>query len=626
MAKFCTDASSITPTTAAITTSLSQEEKGGSCIDSCRQKDHVLVSTLMAEGGGAGWVGAYYSVRPFPFVSTHKSFFEPAAAGTLEWGFEEVRQFCLPMVHDTTATVKEEEEGLEGEEASNDRNKFSDLGQEPSRCFMVQLTVPSGVEDLYPMMFFDADLLKPTHDASVAPFELVYNKKTNKTVPCPFGLVPNVTFASICLTEKEPKQQNSTSNTNTITFFGSRNNSATSSLGQHVVSWKDYQAAVSMSNLFSIGACRIAVDYQYSASSSSSSSAPSTGPTPFPSTPISAPSSLTDEPTIFHIMPVPIPPTAPSSQSTFSPTPTALAPIKDVDLPHRVFGSHDASCFEPCLGVADFVLLLSTGLNSACDYFMSTLFLHCGTFDLSHGLCPRPECARACSNDDWCFFGAGTATMCPISSAASTSYFSNIESQVVQAACVKSYLYNASTSSNHTHSGGRKDAPAFFWSTRLSHSTLLVLGALAVAVQVACMCAMLQFLRGTTTNPCSALWSFLFSSSNSRRGVSGEVSTRGRFTALGNVEMSSGHAFVSDHSPLPGEGSSHTDGGVVTFSPHHEQLHVQDYNVTKDRLNVDSRNRSSGGAAQFSIVSVGDDEEDVDVDIAYEEEEREIRL
>ena len=48
-----------------------------------------------------------------------------------------------------------------------------------------------------------------------------------------------------------------------------------------------------------------------------------------------------------------------------------------------------------------------------CLFMLATVFDVCSSYHIAHGLCPVPTCAKLCTLEDYCYFGAATAIYCP---------------------------------------------------------------------------------------------------------------------------------------------------------------------------------------------------------------------
>ena len=48
-----------------------------------------------------------------------------------------------------------------------------------------------------------------------------------------------------------------------------------------------------------------------------------------------------------------------------------------------------------------------------CLFMLASVFNVCSSYHIAHGLCPVPTCAKLCTLQDYCYFGAATATYCP---------------------------------------------------------------------------------------------------------------------------------------------------------------------------------------------------------------------
>ena len=48
-----------------------------------------------------------------------------------------------------------------------------------------------------------------------------------------------------------------------------------------------------------------------------------------------------------------------------------------------------------------------------CLFMLAAVFNVCSSYSIAHGLCPVLTCAKLCTLEDYCYFGAATATYCP---------------------------------------------------------------------------------------------------------------------------------------------------------------------------------------------------------------------
>jgi hypothetical protein len=139
---------------------------------------------------------------------------------------------------------------------------------------------------------------------------------------------------------------------------------------------------------------------------------PSSSPTATPSArPTSRPTSA---PTL-------LPTSIPSPEPT-TPAPT-VQPSSKLSLFINPFDRVDYSCLKSCPffpgGNDDAVdvgneqmSIFESNTSTACE-FLEVMYADCNTVQIATGTCPVPECARNCSVDVWCYFGAGTTSNCP---------------------------------------------------------------------------------------------------------------------------------------------------------------------------------------------------------------------
>lgn len=153
------------------------------CVSSCSQNAHYQLRLELFEGGGVGWEGAYYALHRLDDTGLPDSSIASRAvgAGTLEWGFGEYTEVCIPK---------------------------------GTTCYVMEVSIPSATDGLDPILIFrDAKLHNP--DGSLSDIE------------CPYILHDNVTFAKICV--------NDLHSTARITFLGQAK--APTNFGQTTVDW-----------------------------------------------------------------------------------------------------------------------------------------------------------------------------------------------------------------------------------------------------------------------------------------------------------------------------------------------------------------------------------------------------
>ena len=77
------------------------------------------------------------------------------------------------------------------------------------------------------------------------------------------------------------------------------------------------------------------------------------------------------------------------------------------------FGDYNYECLKKCSGFPNDEHVFTSDTDKQRCYFLLDVYHLCSSFNVAMGLCPRPKCARACSIDNWCYFGAGTVLSCP---------------------------------------------------------------------------------------------------------------------------------------------------------------------------------------------------------------------
>ena len=84
--------------------------KEKSCFPLCNRQTNVNFNIIIAEGQGAGWMGAYYVITPLvpkliqdelisenDIVEMNLANINGVSSGTLEWDFEQERSICIPI-------------------------------------------------------------------------------------------------------------------------------------------------------------------------------------------------------------------------------------------------------------------------------------------------------------------------------------------------------------------------------------------------------------------------------------------------------------------------------------------------------------------------------------------------
>lgn len=451
--EFCVDPAVLRPD--GVTSEAVPVFAANTCFSTCENAEHVLLPLYLAElYEGAGWGGIYYSIQreyDTPPLGYEASFAtNSAGSGSMDWGFEEIVDHCLPAA---------------------------------DACYALQLSIPAitVTQDLeYPVVYI-LDTVVP-----------------GTSRECPFELNVTVTLAKFCLTTV------GSTTTGTITYYTQSGN--VYDLGQAKTSWSDFARTQEASRLAKVGTCSISMHTATPPSkmpsvsptanpslapSEKPSIAPSCVPTKMPSasptvgpsvspsvrpsvlpsvspttnpsvTPTALPSFAPTEaptrvptygPTFGELVPTPgpsiFPTVAPSATPSFAPSelptktpsvapsviatagPTATPSITPTRAPTdapvaapsaqptppvaesllRIYGNTSVSCLSDCVGYPGPESLVND-MEATC-YFLLDVFHLCSSYAVAYGHCEVPACAQDCSLQEWCYFGGGTVVSCP---------------------------------------------------------------------------------------------------------------------------------------------------------------------------------------------------------------------
>jgi hypothetical protein len=180
------------------------------CMSSCEQADHLVLPLYLGEYyEGAGWAGTYYAIqRVVNNVSPgggNPLVINSAGANTMDWGFEEVIEHCLPL-QDT--------------------------------CYWLQLSVPEIAvkNDMeYPVLYF-LNSVVPGH----------------ATADCPFELNSTVTLAKLCVHDSSLASTQADASM-TVTFYRQKEN--VYDLGQGLTKWSDFARVTAANRIAQLGTC-----------------------------------------------------------------------------------------------------------------------------------------------------------------------------------------------------------------------------------------------------------------------------------------------------------------------------------------------------------------------------------
>eukprot|EP01032_Pedospumella_encystans_P012778 gene12778-14757_t len=425
------------------------------CFSTCESAEHVMLPLYLAElYEGAGWAGTYYTIQreystlPPGYEASFAA--NSAGSGSMDWGFEEIVEHCLPAA---------------------------------DACYAMQLSIPA---------------ITVTKDMEYPVVYMIDTVVPGTTRECPFELNTTVTLAKFCLSTS------GSTTTGTVTYYTQAGN--VYDLGQAKTSWSDFSKTQAASRLTKVGTCSISMHTVTPPSkmpsqsptkeptmapslkpvisptcvptampsapptmdpsvtpSANPSVLPSVKPTVDPSVPPSAaPTILPSEaptrfptyaPSFADFVPTPgpsidptvlptvipsIPPSAfpteapsvaPSVTATAVPTatPSAIMTNPPTNVPVaapsaqpsqpvaesllRIYGNTSFSCLSDCAGYPGPEGLVND-MEATC-YFLLDVFHLCSTYAVAYGLCERPACAADCSMQEWCCFGGGTVVSCP---------------------------------------------------------------------------------------------------------------------------------------------------------------------------------------------------------------------
>lgn len=256
------------------------------CVSECEAEDHLLLPLYLGEYyEGAGWSGTYFSVQRLHGTTSPPGFVDSfevnsAGSGTMDWGFELIKDHCLPLT---------------------------------DACYALQLSIPAAliINDMeYPILYFMDTFL------TGAP-----------RVNCPFEMNSTVTLAKFCV---ETGNTPGAAATTTVSFY-EQTSSNPFEIGQSKTSWADFSQQISAQHTKKLGTCTGKASYSARAQtmnvydtltqspSLSPTVNPTVGPTAQPSvepswTPSAAPSLQPSE------VPTTPPTLLPSASPTLDPT------------------------------------------------------------------------------------------------------------------------------------------------------------------------------------------------------------------------------------------------------------------------------------------------------------------
>ena len=368
------------------------------CVSSCLAGRHVKLPLWLSEWeDGGGWSGTYYAVFRMPDdpytplaapdddeQDADSVYFAAYAqgGGSMEWGFEEFKEHCLPLPSATTvaqAVTADDTASIQRQSTMAGASALANAAGTSSSspiCYTVQLSVPSKMEKNfeYAELYFAGSYL------------IQDGVETDDY--CPYEMDADVTLARVCLSSAFEASDSGSGNDRAgegdatlsiVTFY--TQNTPVRDLGQGTVSWSTFVEAQAAENIAEVGSCSLRAlvvnadtDTPTAAPTSAAPSAaptraPTTTPTAAPSfTPVPSgmptadptsarPSALpTDIPTE---APVTAHPTTHTSTPTFTAAPTVSPSHAPTAVPSTPEPSNTPTAHPTSLGTAVPTLLPS---------------------------------------------------------------------------------------------------------------------------------------------------------------------------------------------------------------------------------------------------------------------------
>lgn len=141
-----------------------------SCMSECNIDSHILLPIILIDLVGESWKGIYYSIESLDINENNSS--RSITAGSLQWGYEDFRQVCLPASNSTLYSA------------------IKHLNSE-SICYKLSLLIPSILPEVEPFLTFDNIISYADNKGNI---------KAAKE--CPYMLSLNMTMSTICINEK----------------------------------------------------------------------------------------------------------------------------------------------------------------------------------------------------------------------------------------------------------------------------------------------------------------------------------------------------------------------------------------------------------------------------------------
>lgn len=195
-----------------------------SCSTLCTRQKHITLSLVLSEQGGSGWTGSYYALTTSTALSS-SPLQVTNGVGSLEWGFESLKEHCLPA---------------------------------RDQCYTMFLSFPDDTEESPILLFAGAKLINI--DGSIS------------DEACPYTLNVNNSLAEVCVKTSGHNQ--------IVKFFAPL--STPSDFGQVAVDTSDYVTLTKLTNLIEIGKCTVNATVSEAISSLPAAVTPTVAPTLLP--------------------------------------------------------------------------------------------------------------------------------------------------------------------------------------------------------------------------------------------------------------------------------------------------------------------------------------------------------
>lgn len=377
------------------------------CLMSCYEDNHLLLTTIMTEYAGEGWNGAYITLLEDRSSTSSSSSDAPfSVSDTLSWDYAEVHEFCLPP---------------------------------NEQCYLLQFSFPQGSEDDPQVLFPTASLTNHSEEGS-----------------CGVHLNTSISLAKFCIAANGAADA-----AVSIKFYSQRNSIV--DLGMKLTNFdysSYYQRYAADSAIIKAGECWLGLNYITVQETIESDDGrdidpPNNGTQPLPHNddPVDGNETFPSSPPVPFTTPLPslLPSFAPSNSPslsqvtvdtlvpTLATTTPSLSPTRGPQIsspptrtpvtPHR--SNYSINCMSDCRyypGHIDFAAITEqssvneTIVNKLC-IFLQHVYPLCDSYSVASGVCygltaanPNSifyQCLRDCSFADYCYLGAAMITSCP---------------------------------------------------------------------------------------------------------------------------------------------------------------------------------------------------------------------